>query len=146
MNEELTDEQIHEIMFAVEEDPDATKVQFARAIIAADRAQRVPDAKPVAWGAFYFGGVNNGKLYAHCSSEAEIEGYILQCHRSNDSITLRAAPLYTAPAPSQPERKPMTDDEIIDLANEVHRAMPDDADDQAELLAIVREVEAFHKI
>lgn len=34
---------------------------------------------------------------------------------------------------------PLSDDQIIEIANEVHRAMPADADDQAEVLAIVRE-------
>lgn len=34
---------------------------------------------------------------------------------------------------------PLSDDRIIEIANEVHRAMPADADDQAEMLAIVRE-------
>jgi predicted transcriptional regulator len=36
--------------------------------------------------------------------------------------------------------RPMSDDDIIEIANEVHRAMPDDADDQQELLAIIHEV------
>jgi len=35
----------------------------------------------------------------------------------------------------------LTDDEIIEIGNEVHRAMPDDADEQMELLAIAREIE-----
>lgn len=45
-----------------------------------------------------------------------------------------------------PRQKPLTDDEIIDIGNEVHRAMPADADDQVELLEIVRAVEEHHEI
>lgn len=34
----------------------------------------------------------------------------------------------------------ITTDQIVNIANEVHRAMPADADEQAEMLAIVKEV------
>lgn len=40
----------------------------------------------------------------------------------------------------------LTDDEIIDTANEIHRAMPAGSDDQDEILAIVKEcIEADRK-
>ena len=64
------------------------------AVSAQLKAERV---EPVAWGAFYFGGKNNGDLYAQCKTKAEIDAYIGQIHQSNDSITLRSAPLYTTP-------------------------------------------------
>lgn len=53
--------------------------------------------QPVAWGAFHFGGSRSGKLYSHCETEQQIDSYIADVHRSNDSITLRKAPLYDAP-------------------------------------------------
>ena len=70
-----------------------------------------PEQEPVAWGAFYFGGNRNGKLYSHCDTQAQIEAYIADRHQSDDSNTFRAAPLYTSP----PQRKPLTDDEICKL-------------------------------
>lgn len=63
--------------------------------------------EPVAWGAFHFGGKRDGKLYTQCETEAQIETYILDMHRSSDSLTLRKGPLYTAPVvqaqPSVPD-------------------------------------------
>ena len=65
--------------------------------------------EPVAWGggAFHFGGKRDGKLYTQCETEAQIEAYILDMHRSSDSLTLRKGPLYTAPVvqaqPSVPD-------------------------------------------
>ncbi len=55
------------------------------------------EQQPVAWGAFHFGGRRSGKLYTHCETEEQIERYIADLHRSNDSITLRKGPLYAAP-------------------------------------------------
>ncbi len=51
----------------------------------------------VAWGAFHFGGERDGKLYTHCETEAQIDAYILDMHRSSDSLTLRKGPLYAGP-------------------------------------------------
>ncbi|WP_198346236.1 hypothetical protein [Pseudomonas aeruginosa] len=51
----------------------------------------------VAWGAFHFGGERDGKLYTHSETEAQIEAYILDMHRSSDSLTLRKGPLYAGP-------------------------------------------------
>ncbi|HGN3233784.1 TPA: hypothetical protein ACKRQQ_001468 [Pseudomonas aeruginosa] len=63
--------------------------------------------EPVAWGAFHFGGKRDGKLYTQCETEAQIEAYILDMHRSSDSLTLRKGPIYTAPVvqaqPSVPD-------------------------------------------
>ncbi|QIQ64506.1 hypothetical protein H6S68_gp22 [Pseudomonas phage Epa7] len=63
--------------------------------------------EPVAWGAFHFDGKRDGKLYTQCETEAQIEAYILDMHRSSDSLTLRKGPLYTAPVvqaqPSVPD-------------------------------------------
>lgn len=44
------------------------------------------------------------------------------------------------------QRKPLTDDQIIDIGNEEHRAMPAGSDEQDELLAIARAVERAHGI
>ena len=63
-----------------------------------DHIEDVRGMVPVAWGAFHFGGSRNGKLYAQCDTKDQIEAYIAQIHQSNDSITLRSAPLYTQPA------------------------------------------------
>lgn len=73
--------------------------------------QELMQQAPVAWGAFYFGGNRNGKLYSHCDTQAQIEAYIADRHQSDDSNTFRAAPLYTAP----PQRKPLTDEKIVDI-------------------------------
>ncbi len=40
----------------------------------------------------------------------------------------------------------LSDDEIVNIANETHIAMPNDCDDQAEMLAIVHAVLAAHGI
>ncbi|MDY1450876.1 hypothetical protein SOK13_34390, partial [Pseudomonas aeruginosa] len=61
------------------------------------RLQELEKQEPVAWGAFHFGGKRDGKLYTHCETEAQIEAYILDMHRSSDSLTLRKGPLYGAP-------------------------------------------------
>ena len=53
--------------------------------------------EPVAWGAFYFGGKLNGKLYSQCDTEAQIDMYIADRHQSDDSNTFRKAPLYALP-------------------------------------------------
>jgi len=57
--------------------------------------------EPVAWGIFYFGGKRNGRLYSQIDTEENAKRYISDLHRSNDTDTFRAAPLYTA---SQPRR------------------------------------------
>ncbi|MCS7522494.1 hypothetical protein N0070_19810 [Pseudomonas aeruginosa] len=76
------------------------------------RVAELERQEPVAWGAFHFGGERDGKLYTHCETEAQIEAYILDMHRSSDSLTLRKSPLYAAPvaqaqhsAPIAPELK-----------------------------------------
>ncbi|WP_201025963.1 hypothetical protein [Pseudomonas aeruginosa] len=61
------------------------------------RLQELEKQEPVAWGAFHFGGKRDGKLYTHCETEAQIEAYILDMHRSSDSLTLSKGPLYAAP-------------------------------------------------
>lgn len=39
----------------------------------------------------------------------------------------------------------LTDDEIVEAANEAHRALPDYADEQDEIIAVVRACIAAHK-
>jgi len=73
-------------------------------IAALEAALAEPVQEPVAWGAFYFGGNRNGKLYSHCDTQAQIEAYIANHHQSDDSNTFRAAPLYTAPPQRHPHR------------------------------------------
>lgn len=51
-------------------------------------------------------------------------------------------PVIAASAQSQS----LSDEDIVEIGNEVHRAMPNDADEQEELVAIVREVESRHGI
>jgi hypothetical protein len=77
----------------------ATSTEGLRSVIA-----EMEEQQPVAWGAFYFGGKNNGNLYVHCKTKAEIDDYIGLVHQSSDSITLRAAPLYLHPQPKADQR------------------------------------------
>ena len=69
------------------------------------KIEQMEKQEPVAWGAFYFGGKLDGKLYSHCATEAQIDKYIVDRHRSDDSNTFRKAALYTLsgaqPAPSE---------------------------------------------
>ncbi|HHN2095679.1 TPA: hypothetical protein ACRNYL_001159 [Pseudomonas aeruginosa] len=64
---------------------------------AGQRLAELERQEPVAWGAFHFGGKRDGKLYTHSETEAQIEAYILDMHRSSDSLTLRKGPLYAGP-------------------------------------------------
>ena len=50
--------------------------------------------------------------------------------------------MYTPPAQPAREWVGLSDDEVIEIGNETHRAMPDDADDQQELLAIYQNIES----
>ncbi|NQC29464.1 hypothetical protein [Pseudomonas aeruginosa] len=80
---------------------DSLKLRLADALarVAAleSKLAELEKQEPVAWGAFHFGGKRDGKLYTHCETEAQIEAYILDMHRSSDSLTLRKGPLYAAP-------------------------------------------------
>ncbi|ENT8436320.1 hypothetical protein [Pseudomonas aeruginosa] len=70
---------------------------LARVAALESKLAELEKQEPVAWGAFHFGGKRDGKLYTHCETEAQIEAYILDMHRSSDSLTLRKGPLYGAP-------------------------------------------------
>jgi len=61
------------------------------------------------------------------------EQYLMDMARSAISVS-----------PAQPAREwvGLTEDEVIEIGNETHRAMPDDADDQQELLAIYQIIES----
>ena len=61
------------------------------------KIEQMEKQEPVAWGAFYFGGKLNGKLYSQCATEAQIDKYIEDRHRSDDSNTFRKDALYTLP-------------------------------------------------
>ena len=58
--------------------------------------------EPDAWAAVYFSGKQAGKIYTTCDTKEQVEAYIHQVHQSNDSITLRAEPIYMRAAP-QPQ-------------------------------------------
>ncbi|EPG5526319.1 Lar family restriction alleviation protein [Pseudomonas aeruginosa] len=76
---------------------------LARVAALESKLAELEKQEPVAWGAFHFGGERDGKLYTHCETEAQIDAYILDMHRSSDSLTLRKSPLYAAPfAQNQP--------------------------------------------
>lgn len=82
-----------------ERDEHAKRLEVAQARVAELEAKLAEMEKQVAvaWGAFHFGGERDGKLYTHCETEAQIDAYILDMHRSSDSLTLRKSPLYAAP-------------------------------------------------
>lgn len=83
---------------------------------------------------------------------AEFCAWLRQCaeqrlvaykHTESDGSVAHFA-LYAEPMP--PQREPLSNDWIIDTANEIHRALPVNADEQVELLQIVRAVERAHGI
>ncbi|MGG2485296.1 hypothetical protein ACQYYE_05305 [Pseudomonas aeruginosa] len=54
--------------------------------------------EPSGWLAYYFGGKRNGRIYGSpCNTKEEIDRYIQQVERSDDSITLIGKPFYAAP-------------------------------------------------
>ncbi|MEF2227980.1 hypothetical protein [Pseudomonas aeruginosa] len=77
-----------------ERDEHAKRLEVAQARVAELEAKLAEMEKQVAvaWGAFHFGGERDGKLYTHCETEAQIDAYILDMHRSSDSLTLRKSP------------------------------------------------------
>lgn len=75
--------------------------------------------EPVAWGAFQCSGKRAGKLYGHADTEAMIEAYILDVHRSNDSLTLRKGPLHTAPPAAEQPAGTTSDQYRAELYDEV---------------------------
>ncbi|MFV3415295.1 hypothetical protein ACNFH8_23775 [Pseudomonas sp. NY15436] len=61
-------------------------------------APELEKQEPAVWLAYYFGGKRNGTVYGGpCATKEEMDRYILQVHRSDDSITLEGRPLYAAP-------------------------------------------------
>ncbi|WDH24988.1 hypothetical protein [Pseudomonas chlororaphis] len=69
-------------------------------------AEPVPPAggEPEVWGAFYFGGKRHGELRSHRETEAEIDAYIQNTERSEDSISLQKGRLYR----QTPAQMPLT--------------------------------------
>lgn len=110
-------------MFNGEDSPHIHACNDCRHLLPTRPAQKVnkvdtPEQQPVAWGAFHFGGRRGGKLYTHCETEEQIESYIADLHRSNDSITLRKGPLYAAPIAQTAPDSDMRDN-YLDLLHEV---------------------------
>ncbi len=111
-------------------------VNAARAIEAARDQQWIEmlaGQEPVAW------------IWKYANGEEEV---VFVPPRHIDATYVDApstiTPLYTAPQPPQQptEWVGLTEDDVINIGNEVHRAMLDDADDQQELLEIYKEIEA----
>jgi hypothetical protein len=72
-----------------------------------------PVQEHLAWGIFYFGGKQDGKLCSHADTEENAKRYIADLHQSNDRDTFRAAPIYTTP-PAAPV--PLTDGQREEIA------------------------------
>ncbi|ERX39889.1 TPA: hypothetical protein ACRMKO_000245 [Pseudomonas aeruginosa] len=88
---------LHEVATACATAEQQRDAALARVAELESKLAELEKQEPVAWGAFHFGGKRDGKLYTHCETEAQIEAYILDMHRSSDSLTLRKVPLYGAP-------------------------------------------------
>ncbi|MFU5807158.1 hypothetical protein ACM7T9_29090 [Pseudomonas aeruginosa] len=62
------------------------------------RVAELERQEPSGWLAYYFGGKRNGRIYGSpCNTKEEIDRYIQQVERSDDSITLIGKPFYAAP-------------------------------------------------
>lgn len=63
------------------------------------RVAELERQEPAGWLAYHFGGKRHGTVYGGpCGTKEEIERYIQQVERSDDSITLQGKPFYAAPA------------------------------------------------
>ncbi|HFD7007326.1 TPA: hypothetical protein ACF3OS_004001 [Pseudomonas aeruginosa] len=62
------------------------------------RVAELERQEPAGWLAYHFGGKRHGTVYGGpCGTKEEIERYIQQVERSDDSITLQGKPFYAAP-------------------------------------------------
>ncbi|EPQ1932798.1 hypothetical protein L4V55_000210 [Pseudomonas aeruginosa] len=62
------------------------------------RVAEMERQEPAGWLAYHFGGKRHGTVYGGpCGTKEEIERYIQQVERSDDSITLQGKPFYAAP-------------------------------------------------
>mgnify|MGYP000069370064 CR=1 FL=1 len=110
---------------------DSAMQAYATAAVELDRAQR---GEPVAWiWRFPDGGLHETPF-----------GTLAECERDAIGYDGSAVPLYTAPQPSQPKRKPMPDNEMNDLAFQCGIQREDARDPGIEEFA--RAIEAFHGI
>ncbi|EPT3122369.1 hypothetical protein ACVQEB_004607 [Pseudomonas aeruginosa] len=76
-----------------ERDENAKRLDAALARVAELERQ-----EPAGWLAYHFGGKRHGTVYGGpCGTKEEIERYIQQVERSDDSITLQGKPFYAAP-------------------------------------------------
>lgn len=83
---------LHEVATAC-----ATAEQQRDAALA--RVAELERQEPAGWLAYHFGGKRHGTVYGGpCGTKEEIERYIQQVERSDDSITLQGKPFYAAPA------------------------------------------------
>lgn len=98
--------------------------EYATAAVLADRAQRVPERKPEPAGLFI-------------ASRRDLLGRVTRW----DQVDSGGEPLYRTPP--QPERKPMTYEEIDRAWRSADYTLPYDVEFRT---AVVRAVEAFHGI
>ncbi len=76
--------------------------------------------KPCAWGIFYFGGKNAGKLYSQIDTEENAKRYIADLHQSNDQDTFRAAAIFTNPIPTDALRNSKMQDAVRKVLKHHH--------------------------
>ncbi|WP_124128346.1 hypothetical protein [Pseudomonas aeruginosa] len=92
-----------EMFNRVEQERDAA---LARVTSLESKLAELERQEPSGWLAYYFGGKRNGRIYGGpCNTKEEIDRYIQQVERSDDSITLQGKPFYAAPV-AQPEETP----------------------------------------
>ncbi|HBO3547987.1 TPA: hypothetical protein L4S33_000124 [Pseudomonas aeruginosa] len=85
---------------------DQLKSALARVAELETKLAELETQEPAGWLAHYFGGKRNGRIYGGpCNTKEEIDRYIQQVERSDDSITLQGKPFYAAPV-AQPEETP----------------------------------------
>ncbi|WP_185832046.1 hypothetical protein [Pseudomonas aeruginosa] len=84
-----------EMFNRVEQERDAA---LARVAELKTKLAELEKQEPAGWLAYHFGGKRQGTVYGGpCDTKEEIERYIQQVERSDDSITLQEKPFYAAP-------------------------------------------------
>lgn len=79
----------------IEEQRDAA---LARVAELETKLAELETQEPAGWLAYYVGGKRNGRIYGSpCNTKEEIDRYIQQVERSDDSISLQGKPFYATP-------------------------------------------------